>query len=129
MTSIKPPGSSPTDLPTISHPPTTCGAEAVGSTSAAHGAGSASFSEQLQAARGATVQAPTGPAGDAVAALSRELQAGRLTTDQALDALVERAAAGVAAHLGPEQRAELLTVLRTALASDPTLAALRDTAR
>jgi hypothetical protein len=118
MTSIKPPGSSPVDLPTAPH--------SVDSTEVA---GTPSFAAQLEAAREVAGQPQVGGAGDLVSALSRDLQAGKLTWDQAVEALAERAAAGVGKHLDAQQRADLLVVLRTALASDPTLAALRDSVR
>ncbi|HEX2676624.1 MAG TPA: hypothetical protein VHM19_08285 [Polyangiales bacterium] len=63
---------------------------------------------------------------DSIAALARELEAGRLSAEQALDQLVERAAASLDGSLTAQERSELLSTLRSALASDPTLAALRD---
>jgi hypothetical protein len=91
--------------------------------------GSASFAQELQRAQQLTGQVQVGASGDPVAVLVRDLEGGRLTVDQALDALVERAVGGLGHRLSEQERADLLGVLRTALGSDPTLAALRDAVR
>lgn len=77
----------------------------------------------------------TGPtsaaaAGDAGAvgpldALVADLQAGRVSPEAALDALVDRALADVDSQISPAQRAELEGIMRSILADDPTLSALR----
>lgn len=126
MTSIKPPATSvpaPTDL--------------AGDASAARSerADQASFQgavRDAQAGQGAAgVTAATGVASaDPIAALSQQIRAGTLSVDQAIDRLVERATeGGMAKHLGTRERAELTELLRSALASDPTLTALRDDLR
>lgn len=126
MTSIKPPSLPSPTATDLSQGPAGAGP------ASAQKAAEPSFSQALDQARTAGVGGETrvtGTGGDAVAELSRELAAGRLSADQALDRLVERAANGVARNLSASERAELLDVLRTALASDPTLAALRDSLR
>ena len=134
MTTIKPPG---TDLPTAPHAPNDTASsqsadQSADSAGASAATGSTSFTQELGRAQQLAGQAPvagsSGPR-DAIAQLSADLEAGKLTMDQALDALVERAVSGVGRSLNPQEREDLLSVLRNAIGSDPTLAALRDTAR
>lgn len=68
---------------------------------------------------------------DLLRALADELRSGSVDPQQAVDRLIERALhTGPAAALPPARRAELEALLRTALAEDPTLAAMqRDLSR
>ncbi|MBK8171040.1 MAG: hypothetical protein IPK60_11950 [Sandaracinaceae bacterium] len=79
----------------------------------------------------ASASAKGATAPDAVRALVDDLRAGKITLDGALDTLVARALGnGAAKGLGPAQRRELETMLRSALADDPHLVALtKDLAR
>ncbi len=79
---------------------------------------------------GATQRAGTENVGASRAELLRglaeELRTGQVGSEQAVDRLVERAlSSGTARGLPPARRAELETLLRTALAEDPTLAAMQ----
>jgi len=80
------------------------------------------------AAQGA--QAAQGPhaaaAADPLAELAGLVRSGALTPQAALDRLVERALGQVGRGLSDAQRAELATVLRTALEADPALQSLSD---
>lgn len=126
MTAIKPPG---TDLPTVPHLPHAgeTAATDVGASANAGPAG-ASFAHELGRAQQLAGQTGVSGVADPIAQLASELQAGKLSIDQALDALVDRAVGGVGRQLGVQERADLVEVLRAALGSDPTLAALRDAA-
>ena len=117
MTSIKPIGSSPIDLPTAPHP--------------SHGLGSSAPGGASSAPRPdvAAVDGALSGSSDPMAALARGLDAGSISLEQALAVLVERAVGGVDTQLGATERTELLGVLRAALADDPTLASLRDASR
>ena len=78
-----------------------------------------------EAAEGARAsQAAAGS--DPLTELASLVRSGALTPQAALDRLVERALGRVAKGLDDAQRAELATVLRTALEADPALQALRD---
>lgn len=126
MTSIKPPSLPAAAGPELSQGPAGAGAAQVQQT------GEPSFAQALDQAQasGVSSEAPVGRAGgDPIAELSRELSAGRLSVDEACSRLIDRAASGVAASLGAAERADLLEVLRAALASDPTLSALRESLR
>jgi hypothetical protein len=88
------------------------------------------FHELLDGARPAGAPGTTGmgaaPAGaatgsDAIAALAQALRAGTITSEQAIDQLVQRAVAGMARDLSEAQRGELAVVLREALQNDPAL--------
>jgi hypothetical protein len=78
------------------------------------------------AAAAGTAPASQAAATDPLAELAGLVRSGALTPDAALDRLVERALGGVARGLDDAQRAELASVLRTALEADPALQALRD---
>ena len=101
------------------------------------------FDEALAAAERARAAAPQAPvqqtaAGgaaqaaarardiDPIAELAQAVRSGAVSTEQALDRLVERIADGTGRHLSATQRAELGVVLRAALQTDPALSALRD---
>jgi anti-sigma28 factor (negative regulator of flagellin synthesis) len=128
MTSIKPPD---TGLPAT----TTAPAESspAGATREARESQAASFQQAVRDAQAGQANAGVAAAGqaaaDPIAALSRQIQAGTLSVDQAVERLIERAGQGVARHLGERERSELTALLRSALANDPTLAALRDDLR
>src|SRR5262249_55567544 len=92
-----------------------------------------SFQEALGRARGTETHgiqgqaAVTGAQGhaDPISALAQQVKSGQLSMDQALEHLIERATSGVGKHLSAAERDELREVVRNALSSDPTLAALR----
>jgi hypothetical protein len=64
---------------------------------------------------------------DPVAGLIRDVEAGRLSMDQAVDRLLTQTLAQADKQLDVAQRAELSGLLREALLNDPTLLALRAT--
>jgi hypothetical protein len=107
----------------------------VGPEQGASGPAAADFREAL-AAEGARAQGATAPqsaqgaaaaaGSDPIAELAGLVKTGALTADEALEQLVERALGRVGRGLSEGQRGELVTVLRTALESDPTLRALRE---
>jgi hypothetical protein len=79
------------------------------------------------AAQASHVQQASGArAPDPITELARAVRAGAVSKEQALEQLVERAAAGVQHALSAPQRAELIAVLRSSLQTDPALSALRD---
>ena len=128
MTSIKPPGSglpAPSSVPGEAAP--------TGAREAREGQ-AASFQQAVRDAQASHVSASqasaAGAAGqaaaDPIAALSQQIKAGTLSVDQAVERLVERAGQSMAKHLGERERSELTELLRSALANDPALAALRD---
>jgi hypothetical protein len=79
------------------------------------------------AARASDVQQASGVhAPDPIAELARAVRAGAVSKEQALEQLIERAAAGVQHTLSAPQRAELVAVLRSSLQTDPALSALRE---
>ena len=126
MTSIKPPdGRSP-----ASPLGPTAGREAEGAEKTT-GPG---FRELLEGTRpadaaGTAVTSTTGTAAtsaDPVGALARAVRAGAISPQQAIEQLVERAASGVGRSLSEAQRAELVTVLREAVQTDPALRELRE---
>ncbi len=124
MTSIKPPH---TGLPAPASAP---GEASPTSTRQARENQAASFQQAVgdaQAGQASAVAATAGQtAADPIAALSQQIKAGTLSVDQAVERLIERAGQGVARHLGERERSELTELLRSALAHDPALAALRD---
>jgi hypothetical protein len=61
--------------------------------------------------------------------MAQELGQGKLSVEQALDRLVERAASGPSQNLSEAERADLRSLLRDALGADPTLGALREELR
>lgn len=63
---------------------------------------------------------------DAVGELAQAVRAGTLNADQAIEHLVEQTVAGMARGLSAAQRAELTTLLREAVESDPALRELRE---
>ena len=126
MSSIKPPDG----RPPISGP----GSDAPDGASGTQGAGP-SFQEILEGAPTGPTQGVAGVDGpqvdatggaDPVGQLAQAVRSGELTPDQAIEALVERAAGEMATHLSEAQRAELVAVLREAVESDPALRELRD---
>jgi hypothetical protein len=144
MTSIKPPASGPVSgandsLPLGEGAPATEGRESA-ATASRDSASSGSFEQTLQdarAARSSSAAHQTGetPAAselagsrssDPVAPLLREIEAGRLSMDQAVARLLDQTVQSLGAQLNGAQRAELSGLLRDALAHDPTLRALRD---
>jgi len=107
MTSIKPPV-----------PPVIPGAiESVESATRAESSGAAAQAAGVQPA------GPVGPSGqaDPIAELAAAIARGELSAAQAMDRMVDRALAGVSAHLDGAQRAELAGVLRAALDGDPAV--------
>jgi hypothetical protein len=122
MTSIKPPGGKPPSGPAdaASHPSgSTHGAERAGPT----------FGETLREAADAARTERAGPsqppaALEPVAALAEAVKAGELSADQAIDQLLERTVGELAPRLTGAERAELLSTLRSALETDPALAAI-----
>ncbi len=120
MTSIKPP------LPGAPTAPHLSG-EVEGSGATSAGAPLQSFNEALGRAESVSGQAPVVGAGaDPLAAMAQELGQGKLSVEQALDRLVERAASGPSQNLSEAERADLRSLLRDALGADPTLGALRE---
>jgi hypothetical protein len=115
MTSIKPP-----------LPPVVPGAGPLDAVDQAAGPGGV---ESLESATNAAAAAGAGAVsgvgavgqGDPIAELAGAIARGELTAEQAMDRLVDRALAGVAAHLDGVQRAELAGVLRAALDGDPAV--------
>jgi hypothetical protein len=127
MTSIKPPAAGPTGTPSAASP------------AAAESNANSPFANALDTARTAqsasthqTGETPALPelaaqrGSDPVAGLLKEMEAGRLGMDQAVDQLVGHALESVGKQLSAAERAELTGMLRDALAHDPTLLALRD---
>lgn len=128
MTSIKPPApgspQSPTESPDIAGGTKSEGADATSFQTALEGAQKAQHAGQTAAA-GATSAASQGSASDPIAGLAQDVEAGRITVDQAVDRLVENTLAKTTRHLSADQRTELSSLLRDALMHDPTLSALR----
>lgn len=111
MTSIKPPVApavGPTGLESVES------AESVGATSSASGSPAAAG---VSGVGGAAASGQADPIAELAAAIAR----GELSAAQAMDRLVDRALANVAAHLDGAQRAELASVLRAALDGDPAV--------
>src|SRR4051812_32194961 len=106
MTAIKPPG---IDLPTVPHSPhvgETAGQNAAtNATSGSDPAAStgSAFAQELGRAQQLAGQAPVGGAADPIGLLASELQAGKISMDQALDTLVERAVGGLGHRLGAQE--------------------------
>lgn len=128
MSSIKPPDGRPGSVvPTGQGRP---------ETEAAERAGGPSFREALDQARAAGAAhadpaqasgaATAAGAADPIAGLASAVRSGALSPEQALEALVERAAGAAGAALSQAQRVELVAVLRHALDHDPALRELRD---
>lgn len=136
MTSIKPPSTGPHTLPDV------------GETHKSEGTPGSSFQQVLDQAAAAQTgptgqavqtgqagqisqisQAPqvsgTSPSGDIIAALANDVEAGRVSLDQAVDRLLQQTLSKVDRHLNSEQVGELSGLLRDALLTDPTLRALR----
>ncbi len=67
-----------------------------------------------------TVEAPAPGAGDPVAQLAADLDAGRLTPEQAMARLVDDSIAG----LPPDEQSELKQLMEDLIASDPYLGGL-----
>jgi hypothetical protein len=109
MTSIKPPLP-----PVISGSGPLAGAESVEQASGPAQAGAAAPTGAVGGA-GAAGQA------DPIAELAAAIARGELSAAQAMDRLVDRALAGVSAHLDAAQRAELAGVLRASLDGDPAV--------
>jgi hypothetical protein len=121
MTSIKPPApgspQNPTETPDIAGGSRSEGVDATSFQTALEGAQKAQQAGQTAAAGGAGA--------DPIAALAQDVDAGRITLDQAVDRLVEQTLAKTERHLSADQRTELSSLLRDALMHDPTLSALR----
>jgi hypothetical protein len=129
MTSIKPPSfPTPSDAsvptgrtegPGVS--PTTAGRT--------EGPSGSAFQQQLSTEQASQVsgaeQAAAASGPDPVAGLIEDVEAGRLSMDQAVDRLLTRTLAQMEGQLDSAQRAELSGLLRDALMNDPTLVALR----
>jgi hypothetical protein len=132
MTSIKPPSSGTTGPHTLDESSASAGHTGAGAGVTTEGPAGSSFRQTLnEAGEAGRASQPSqvGLAGlqggaDPVGSLAREVEAGRISMDQAAEQLLERALASVDRHLGANQRAELKDLLRNALANDPTLAAL-----
>jgi hypothetical protein len=112
MTSIKPP-----------LPPAVPGTD---SSAGAAGVEGVADPAKTGAAAPTTGVDPVGAAGaagqaDPIAELAAAIARGELSAAQAMDRLVDRALAGVSAHLDAAQRAELAGVLRAALDGDPAV--------
>ncbi len=104
-----------------------------GSPPALSGIGGPSDIKSLETAESGAVRAPATQATAASgvqtegpnATLLRQLQAGEVTREQAIDGLVQHALeAHGGARLPPQQRGELEQVLRAALMDDPVLGRL-----
>jgi hypothetical protein len=125
MTSIKPPSTGPAGPHTL---PDTAD---VGAPQKAEDPASSSFQSTLeQAAQVGHANSPhqvggTHPSGDVIAALVSDVEAGRVSLDQAVDRLLQQTLSKVDKHLSSDQVTELSGLLRDALVSDPTLRALR----
>jgi hypothetical protein len=130
MTSIKPPSSAPSGSQ-----PLTDAANPGGGVDAAD-SGGVSFNSVLSGTGGAQQAheaAATAAAGqvaaqsgvDSAASLALDIEAGRISMDQAVERLLEQTVASLGTQLSLAQRNELSGLLRSALASDPTLLALR----
>jgi hypothetical protein len=122
MTSIKPPSTGPAGPPTL---PDTAD---VGAPQKAEDPASSSFQSTLEQAAqvGQAHQVGgTNPSGDVIAALVSDVEAGRVSLDQAVDRLLQQTLSKVNKHLSSDQVTELSGLLRDALVSDPTLRALR----
>lgn len=112
MTSIKPP-----------LPPVIPGADPLGGATAAESVEKATAATGPSAAAPASQVAGAAAAGqaDPIAELAAAIARGELSAAQAMDRLIDRALAGVSAHLDTAQRAELASVLRAALDGDPAV--------
>jgi hypothetical protein len=119
MTSIKPPDPRAAER---------LGSSTPGETSQAPDAAGASFRAVLGSTPGEASARPEAarptPGADTPSALAQAIRAGALSTEQALDRLVERAVS--TGPLTDLQRAELRAILASALQSDPALRELRD---
>jgi hypothetical protein len=112
MTSIKPP-----------LPPVVSGPDSLAGPSGAESVEKAAGTAGSGAAAPAGSVGGVGSAGqaDPIAELAAAIARGELSPAQAMDQLVDRALAGVSAHLDSAQRAELAGVLRAALDGDPSV--------
>ena len=99
--------------------------ERAGAAGDAAGAGKTTAATPVDA-----VPAAPGPGGvDAIGQIAESLRAGSLGLDEAMERLLDHAVAGVRGRLTETERADLLSLLRDALAHDPALGALRETLR
>lgn len=128
MTSIKPPSSGTSGPHAVPER-----ADVSGGSPQADGPESSSFERSLaeanQANQAQQVAASGGTAAsgtDVIGQLAHAVESGAVTLDQAVDRLVSQTLERASSHLTSVQREELSELLRTALLSDPTLAALRD---
>jgi hypothetical protein len=121
MTSIKPPAPG--------SPQTTTETPDIAGGTKSEGADATSFQTALEGAQKAQHAGQTGAVGgsgtDPIAALAQDVEAGRITLDQAVERLVDQTLAKTERHLSSDQRTELSSLLRDALMHDPTLSALR----
>lgn len=124
MSSIKPPSSGTTGPHAVPER-----ADAAGGSPQTDRTESSSFQRSLTEANQANqAQQITGAAAgnaDPVGQLASAVESGSISLDQAVDRLLEQTLEKAGKHLTGEQRAELSELLRGALLSDPTLAALR----
>lgn len=118
MTSIKPP-----------LPPVIPGTDPMSGATGPAGAEGASGPAQVGGASpaGAVAGAVAAGPADPIAELAAAIARGELSAAQAIDQLVDRALAGVSAHLDSAQRAELAGVLHAALDGDPAVRDALDT--
>jgi len=130
MTSIKPPGAGTTGPHAVPER-----ADVSGGAPQTDGPESSSFESSLaqantahQANQAQHVAASGGPAAsgaDPIRQLASAVESGAVSLDQAVDQLLGQTLERAARHLSTAQRDELSEMLRAALLSDPTLAALR----
>jgi hypothetical protein len=66
---------------------------------------------------------------DAIGQIAQSLRSGSIGVEEAKERLLDHAVAGVQGRLTEMERADLLALLRDALAQDPALGALRETLR
>jgi hypothetical protein len=112
MTSIKPPLP-----PVVSGPDSLAGASGAESVEKAAGPAASGAAAPAGSVGGVGAAGQADPIAELAAAIAR----GELSPAQAMDVLVDRALAGVSAHLDSAQRAELAGVLRAALDGDPSV--------
>ena len=121
VSSIKPPGALP--LPSAPADP------ALGGTGAIGQAAPGIETPAAQRATAPMALRETLPS-DAIGQLAHSVRAGNLSVEQAMERLLEHAVSGVQVRLSETERAELVALLRSALAQDPALiSALQESLR
>lgn len=114
---IRPPGGTGAPASTSLDPTTPLGSS--------QSASAASQAQSTEAAARAEAQAQAGAVQSPASSVLSRLEAGEVTREQAVDALVSQALEQVGGgQLPPTQRAELTAVLRNALLEDPSLSKL-----